>query len=192
MSKVRRRAAIAILLAATILAGAGGEPPRDSLYRLRAALVDQAGKATTLDRHRGHPVVVSMFYASCPAVCPLLVRSIRRLEEELRPAERARLRVLLVSLDPERDDPAALAAVAKRDGVDASRWSLARAEPEDVRRIAAALAIRHRRLPDGEISHSTILTLLDAEGRILAQTSSVAAVDAEFLLRLRNAIEGSR
>ena len=189
---MRRSVALAILLGSVLVVGAGGEPPRDSLYRLRAALVDQDGKATTLDRHRGHPVVVSMFYASCPAVCPLLVRAIRRLEAELRPEERARLRVLLVSLDPERDDPAALSAVAKRDGVDAARWSLARAETEDVRRIAAALGIRHRRLPDGEISHSTILTLLDAEGRIVDQTSSIAAVDADFLLRLRNALEGAR
>ena len=46
-------------------------PPRsDSIYALSASLVDQRGRQVGLDLFRGHPVLISMFYATCPDACP--------------------------------------------------------------------------------------------------------------------------
>ena len=45
-----------------------------------------------------------------------------------------------------------------------SRWTLAHADAAAVRRIAAALSIQYRQLPDGQFSHSTIISAL-AVGR---------------------------
>jgi len=154
--------------------------PGDSVYQLHIALTDQAGAAATLERYRGQPVLITMFYGSCPHVCPMLISTLQRFERELPEASRGRLRVLMVSLDPERDTPAKLTEVAARHRVDLSRWTLARAEPKDVRRLAAALNIQYRQLPDGEFNHSTVITLLDAQGRIRKQTSSMLRPDAEF------------
>ena len=179
------RPVAAILLLAA--AAATAAVPEDSLYRLAPPLVDQAGKAATLDLHAGHPVLVTMFYGSCPHVCPMLISTIQRFELELPEANRGRLRVLMVSLDPQRDTPAKLTEVAQRHRVDPARWTLARADAKDVRRLAAALNIQYRQLPDGEFSHSTVITLLDRQGRIVKQTSSLLRLDPEFTGALKAA-----
>lgn len=174
-----RRLLLALLLGAGPALAA--EPvPGDSVYQLGLALTDQGGAATTLQRYRGSPVLVSMFYGSCPHVCPMLISSMQRLERELPPAQRQKLRVLMVSLDPERDTPAKLAEVAARHGVDLSRWTLARADEASVRKLAAVLNIQYRKLPDGEFNHSTVITLLDAEGRQVRQSSSLLRLDPEL------------
>lgn len=143
--------------------------PTDSVYQLQTALVDQHGALTALDVHRGHPVILSMFYASCPTACPMLIEDVRALERSLSEAEREDLRVVLVSLDPERDTPEMLAEVVVRHGVDDARWTLVRPGVEDVRAIAAALGIRYRATSNGEMNHTSLLTLLDVNGRPVAR-----------------------
>lgn len=173
--------AAGLLLVLSQFAGAAGPAiPGDSLYRMTAALTDQTGTAMALDRDRGHPVVISMFYGSCPHVCPLLIASIQRLENDLPDAQRKKLRVLLVSLDPDRDTVEKLQQVAQRHHADLSRWRFVRTDRRSVRRLAAALNIQYRRLPDGEINHSTVITLLDTDGRPVRATSSLTHPDAEF------------
>ncbi|MGH8481197.1 MAG: SCO family protein [Nevskiaceae bacterium] len=177
------KAGIQGLLLTILLCAAGSAVPAtpgDSLYQMQVPLTNQADKPVKLDLHAGSPVLVTMFYGSCPHVCPMLISTIQRYELELPEKSRGHLRVLLVSLDPERDTPAKLAEVAQRHRVDLSRWTLARAEPKDVRRLAAALNIQYRQLPDGEFNHSTIITLLDAQGRMVKQTSSLLRLEPEF------------
>ena len=172
----RPMAAILFLVACVATASV----PGDSLYQLAMPLADQSGKAVKLDLYAGQPVLVTMFYGSCPHVCPMLIATAQRYERELPEASRKRLRVLLVSLDPERDTPAKLAELAQRHRVDTARWTFARAEADDVRRLAAALGIQYRKLPDGEFSHSTVITLLDPQGRVVKQTSSLLRLESDF------------
>ena len=115
--------------------GAGpqaGDPPT-SIYQLDAALTDQDGRARGLDVYRGHPVLVTMFYGSCPASCPLIIDTLRATEKDLTPAHRADLRVLMISIDPARDTPEALKALAGQRRIDTSRWTLARTDAATVR-----------------------------------------------------------
>ena len=105
-----------VALTTARLATAGPTYPGDSIYQVHATLTDQAGHSVTLDRYAGQPTIVSMFYASCPHVCPMLVGSVKRLQQELPLAERHRLRVLFVSVDPS-DTPEALSAVLTKQGV---------------------------------------------------------------------------
>jgi protein SCO1/2 len=117
----------------------------------------------------------------------MLISTIQRFELGLPEANRKRLRVLMVSLDPERDTPAKLTEVAQRHRVDAARWTMARAEAGDVRRLAAALGIQYRQLPDGEFNHSTVITLLDPQGRLVKQTSALLRLEPEFTAALEAA-----
>jgi hypothetical protein len=98
--------------------GEGAAPSDTSIYALSAKLTDQHGQTIGLDVHRGHPVLVAMFYASCPNVCPLLISDLRRLEARLEATRRSQLRILLVSIDPDRDTPEVLSALAERSEVD--------------------------------------------------------------------------
>ena len=154
--------------------------PGDSLYQLDITLTTQGNRASRLDLYRGQPTLVTMFYGSCPNVCPVLIEKLKSAEAELVPGERDRLRVLLVSIDPDRDTPAALAVIAREHNVDLTRWTLARADAADVRKLAAVLNIQYRRLPGGDYNHSTVITLLDPEGRRVAATSQLGGADPEF------------
>lgn len=156
-----------------------------SLYALSADLVDQEGRPVGLDLFRGHPVLISMFYASCPDACPLLIANIQRIEAELSPHERANLRVVLVSMDPDRDTPEALRALARARSLDESRWRLLRAPDGTVREIAAALGIKYRRLADGSFNHSSVITLLDRSGVVQARVDGLGQPYADLLRRLR-------
>lgn len=168
-------------------AAAADALPSDSVYQLDIPLVQQDGSAARLGLDRGSPVLISMFYSSCPHACPLLINTMRRMEQQLAPEARQRLKVLLVSIDPERDTPEKLKELAERHRVDAARWTFARASADDVRKLAAVLGIRYRALPDGEFNHSTIVTLLDANGKIVLQTSEMTTLDEAFVAALRKA-----
>jgi protein SCO1 len=187
-----------LLLAGLLLSAAGaalaGEPPlpQESIYRLDAAFSDQQGHSFQLADRRGRPQLVAMFYTSCKFVCPLIIDSVKGVENALTPAERDRLSVLLVSIDPDRDDTAALASVFAKRRLDAARWALARTEQAGVRKLAALLGVRYRALADGEFNHTSTLYLLDTEGRKLASSSKLGPTpDPEFVAAVR-ALLGSR
>jgi protein SCO1/2 len=135
--------------------------------------------------YRGHPVLITMFYSSCPATCPLLIDTLRATERELTPAQRDRLRVLLISIDPQRDTPEALRTLAEARHIDITRWTLARADAATVRTIAALLNVQYRQLPNGDFNHSTIITLLSPGGEIQASSATLGHPDAALLERLR-------
>ena len=163
--------------------------PGDSIYQLDARMTDQNGRATTLAARRGRVQLVSMFYTSCRYICPLIIDSGLAIEKQLAPAEKARLGVTLVSMDPKRDGADALMRVASRRKLDLTRWALLAPKPGDVRTIAGMLGIRYRELADGEFNHTSALVLLDAEGRIVARSEQVGStLDPEFIATVRKTI----
>lgn len=170
-------------------ASASAPLPADSIYQLDARMTDQSGKATSLAARRGRVQLVSMFYTSCRYICPLIIDSGQAIEKKLTPAEKARLGITLISMDPKRDDPAALMRVATRRKLDLARWALLRPQAGDVRAIAGVLGIRYRELADGEFNHSSAMVLLDAQGRELARTEKLGSVpDPAFVAAVRKAL----
>ena len=161
------------------------EPPGDSLYQLNVSLTTQQGKQVPLAAFRGHPVLITMFYASCVGVCPTIAFTMRRMEAALTPPQRRALRAVMVSFDPEHDSNRALAEFARLSGLDDSRWSVTRTPAKNVRDLAAALGVRYRPLPGGSFNHTTLITLLDSEGVPKAHTEQLSTLDPEFMHRLR-------
>ena len=167
--------------------------PGDSVYQLSANLIDASGKTQRWSGLRGQPRIATMFYSSCPYMCPLIIESGKAIDKALTPAERAKLGFVLVSLDPKRDSPAALTALIKKRGIDARRWILLRPAPNDVRPLAAVLGVKYRALADGEFNHTSVLILLDGNGRILARTETIGSrPDPEFVAAVRKAIAAYR
>lgn len=188
MKRFRSMVLVLLALAATGLpaAPANGPLPKESVYQLPLRLTDQSGRSWDWRAKRGQPQVVAMFYTSCQYICPLIVDSGKAVEHALTPADRARIGLLLISMDPARDDPAALLAVAKKRELDLSRWTLASPQPGDVRSVAGVLGVRYRQLADGEFNHTSALVLIDAQGRVVAKTEKVGSrVDPEFLAAVR-------
>ena len=167
--------------------------PVDSIMQMNDKFVAQDGKEFTLSDRRGsnrqgHPQVVALFYSSCKYVCPLMIDSTKAVEKALTAAELAQLRVLFVSMDPKRDTPKALSDLATSRKLDTRRWTLAGTDENGVRTLAALLKIRYRALANGEFNHTSALTLLDRDGRILARTENMGSVpDPVFLAAVKAA-----
>jgi protein SCO1/2 len=187
---------LAAWLALAVAAGAFAAPapapkplPGDSVLRVADRFTDQDGRVFTLVQRRGKPQLLAMFYSSCKYACPLLIDSGKGVEHALTPAERGKLQILYVSLDPERDRPQVLAALATQRKLDRSRWTLASTDAAGVRRTAAVLGVRYRKLDNGEFNHSSQLILLDRDGRVLARTDKLGPVaDPDFVAKVKAAL----
>jgi protein SCO1 len=161
--------------------------PGNSVYQYQATLRDQSGKQVAWRGLRGKPRLVAMFYSNCPYMCPLIIEAGKGIDHALTPAERTRIGVSMVSLDPKRDTPVALKALAAKRKVD-PRWQLLQPRPQDLRAIAGLLQVRYRALADGEFNHTSAWILLDPEGRELARTEVMGPrPDPQFLAAVRKA-----
>ncbi len=190
---LRGIAAVALLGFATVAAAAQPAPalPGDSIYQLPLPLTDSSGQTRDWRTLRGKPRLVSMFYANCQYICPLIIESGKAVERQLTPAQQKKLGVVLISMDPARDNPDALKKVADQRKLDTTRWMLASPRAGDVRSVAGVLGIRYRQLADGEFNHSSMLILVDANGRILARTEKIGSQpDPEFVAAVRKAMGG--
>ena len=186
--------AILLLAGAVFSAGvfaAGKTPPlpADSLYQLTLPLTDQDGRTADWRTRRGKPQLVAMFYTSCKFICPLIVDSGKAIERQLDAKQQKKLGILLISMDPKRDDPRALKTVVDQRKLDTTRWTLASPRQDDVRTVAGLLGIRYRLLADGEFNHSSALILLDANGRIIARTEKMGSQpDPEFVAAVKKTL----
>ena len=190
---LRGIAVVALLGFATVAAAAQPVPtlPGDSIYQLPLPLTDSSGQTRDWRTLRGKPRLVSMFYANCQYICPLIIESGKAVERQLTPAQQKKLGVVLISMDPARDNPDALTKVADQRKLDTTRWMLASPRTDDVRSVAGVLGIRYRQLADGEFNHSSVLILVDANGRILARTEKIGSQpDPEFVAAVRKAMGG--
>lgn len=169
-------------------ASASAALPGNSIYQLPITLTDQDNHTFELTARRGQPLVVSMFYTSCQFVCPMLIDTIRATRDKLTAQERARLSTLLVSFDPERDTAAVLKSTADKHTLDAASWTLARTDTAAVRKLAAALGIQYRLLSNGEYNHSTVLILLDADGRIVGRSNKLGMADPAFVKLIQKTV----
>jgi protein SCO1 len=80
-------------------------------------LVRDDGKPVSLpeELNDGRPVVLSFIYTTCTTVCPLVSQTFLQLQRKLG-TDRDRVHLVSISIDPEQDTPARLAAYAKKFG----------------------------------------------------------------------------
>lgn len=183
-------AIISFIMAASVgnRVTAAGELPSDSVYRLDLSLVDQDARSSKLFDLRGGPVLIAMFYTSCQYVCPLTIDTMQRIEHALGDDDRARLRVLLVSFDPKRDTPLVLKKVAEERHLDLARWTLTRTDAAGVRKLAAVLDVQYRQIANGDFNHSSVITLLDGDGHIVARSDRIGELDPKLLAAVQHAL----
>ncbi len=112
MKTILSTALLGLLLAAAAPAGASDDAaaataataatalPGKSLYHLQATLTDQHGQSLQWSALQGRPQLVSMFYANCHLMCPLILENAKLLQKQLPAAERQRLDVAIITWTP--------------------------------------------------------------------------------------------
>lgn len=121
MKKPARYFAAALALAAAMMTGpatmSGATKATRSVAEYtvpQVTLVRDDGRSVSLpdELNDGRPVVMNFIFTTCTSICPLLSQTLARLQDELG-AERDRVHIVSISIDPEEDTPAVLAAYAE-------------------------------------------------------------------------------
>jgi len=159
-------------------AGAG-LPPLPELAPLEFTLTDQDAKPFVLSSLRGKVVLVFFGYTMCPDACPTTLSKLSTAYAKLTPAERARVKTLYISVDPDRDTPAVMKDHLTYFGVDA--YGLTGPEPA-IRDVASKFGVHYEKstTPTAggySMAHTVSIFGLNAAGRPAKIIRYEASVD---------------
>ncbi|PJN95586.1 electron transport protein SCO1/SenC [Amaricoccus sp. HAR-UPW-R2A-40] len=137
------------------------------LDRMNWQLTDHAGRSVAAADWLGRPTMVFFGFTWCPDVCPTTLSDISLWLEELGP-EADQLLVALITVDPARDTPAALADYLS--SFDPRIRGLTGSQSE-IARAAEGFRVRYERVPqDGSytMNHTAGVFLFDRGGRFVS------------------------
>jgi len=162
-----------------------------SIYQVAATWTEDNGSRLQLRELAGEVQVLTFFYTSCEAACPMTVKALQSLSRETGTAGDAQARFLLVSVDPARDSLAALRRYRRTMKLDKERWKLLRGPPAEVRKLAALLGFNYQEVESGEFVHSNLVTVLNPRGEVVHQQSAMGG-NGGNLSDLAQAIRAAR
>lgn len=151
-----------------------------SIYDLETTWQDQQSRTITLGDLAGRPRVIAMVYTNCAYACPRILKDMKRIEGELR-AEGIDAGYVMVSIDPQRDTPQRLHEYAQSTLLEPKDWTLLRGTSDGTLELAALLGVRYRQTSDTDFEHSNVITLVDAEGRIVHRQLGLNAEPDELV-----------
>jgi protein SCO1/2 len=130
-------------------------------------LTNQIQEPVELAALQGKVVILTAVYASCAHTCPAILTQAKAAIAQLGPEQRADLRLVAVTLDPDHDSPEILARLAKVHGLQAPLYNLVTGVPSEVERILDRMQFARERDPEtGVISHANLFLLIDREGKV--------------------------
>jgi len=171
----RRRHSIvfaAVLLLILAFAGCGQQPPAFKGSDVTSApwgrelrLTDPDGRIRTLDEFHGKVVMVFFGFTYCPDVCPTALSRAAEVRKRLG-SDSAKVQVIFVTVDPERDTPSLLREYTH--AFDPTFLGL-RGSDEEIRQAAAEFRVFYERVPTGSsytMNHSALTYVFDTKGQL--------------------------
>jgi protein SCO1/2 len=150
-------------------------------------LTDMHGKARSLADFKGQVVMLYFGFVQCPDVCPTALARASRVMQMLGPERAAKVQVLFVSVDPERDTPELLTNyMASFD----PRFLALYGTAEQTKATADDFRVFYKKVPTGSsytMDHTALSYLFDPQGRFRVvlrheQTAEDYAADIGALL----------
>lgn len=148
-------------------------------YARRLDLPDTEGRVRTLAEFNGKVTVVFFGYTQCPDVCPTTMVELAGVKKALG-ADGARIQVVFVTLDPERDTPELLRAYVQNFGPD---FIALRGTPEQTKALAKEFKVYYGKVPGSSegsytLDHTAGSYVFDASGRVRLFTRYGGGADA--------------
>ncbi len=131
-------------------------------------LIDQNGQAVTDQDLKGRPFLVFFGFTRCPDICPTTLFEVSEIMRALGP-DADRVRALFITVDPERDTPAALKDYLSSFDPHLSGLT---GEADAVAAVAKAYRVYFKKVPLDQggytMDHTAIVYLMDKEGRFVS------------------------
>ncbi|MGH8252337.1 MAG: SCO family protein [Steroidobacteraceae bacterium] len=148
-------------------------------------LTDQRGARRSFASLRGRPALVFFGFSHCPDVCPSALARLRVLHAA-RDGVLKVAQVVMISVDGERDSPAALKAYLEPLSPDFIGLT---GDPQQVARIAAQFSTFFVKEPAGKdggynIGHSGQVYAIDRQGRLRAAFGNASIEDMATITAL--------
>lgn len=144
--------------------------------------LSENGKSVTAESFRGKVVALYFGYTHCPDVCPTTVANLTQMVEKIHSPD---IRILFVTVDPDRDTDAVLSDYAKAFSPQVVGLRGSANELADLaRRYRVAYTVTKG--PPYEVMHSNAVFFFDRDGRarlVTTDTSDPSAM-AEDVTRL--------
>jgi protein SCO1/2 len=152
-------------------------------------LIDHNGKMRTLADFRGKVVLMFFGYMHCPDVCPTTMADITLALRMLDKDDAAKVQVLFVTVDPERDTPALLAQYVP--AFDASYLGL-RGDVVVTAQVTQSFGVSYTKQASKtgyNVDHTAGVYIIDTNGKVrlvapYGQRSEWLAQDIHLLLAL--------
>nr|WP_298724791.1 SCO family protein [uncultured Steroidobacter sp.] len=151
-------------------------------------LYDGEGRSRSLRDFRGRVVLMFFGFTRCPDVCPTELFKLSQVKQSLAD-DGARVQVIFITLDPERDSPALMQTYTSAFDPDFVGLTGSR---EQIDKVAAQYYVAHAKAgpPDSYvIDHSTSTYVIDPAGRLRLlgrMDTSVEAFVHDIRLLLRD------
>lgn len=145
-----------------------GERIRVALDIPDVPLIDQKGAPFRFSDLHGEVVLVTGIYAACTTACPEILKETRAILAELTPAERARVRIAALSLNPEYETAELMDLMAQSQGFTHPEFRYLNTEqPAAMLDLLSRLQFSRVRNPEtGVIDHVNLFHLVDRSGKI--------------------------
>lgn len=173
-------AVVALIMGLTINRVLSGKGPGDQTALIDAGVIllpqsrslpslsmsDQNGAPVAVDEFKGKWTLVFFGYTYCPDICPTTLAQLRDIRTKLPQEAVHNMRVVLVSVDPDRDTPQQLKQYL---GYFDPRYIGLTAPVADIQKLASALSIpfipADTSKPGYTVDHSGNLALIGPDGR---------------------------
>lgn len=125
-------------------------------------LTERSGATVTQAELRSHIWIADFIFTSCAGPCPMMTAKMSDLQTALQNIPKVKL--VSISVDPDRDTPEVLSEYAQKFEADADRWWFLTGPMSQI----TPLAVERFKLGSVEnpIFHSTRFVLVDGQGRI--------------------------
>ncbi len=140
-----------------------------SIFHLPSTWNTQDNQQIELQDLQGNILVMVMIYTSCQIACPRLVADMKNIESQIKKNIKDQVKLILVSIDPERDTPQRLKEFAIENEMDGDQWLFLQGTEESVRDFANVLAVKYRQISPMDFSHSNIISVFDQLGTLQHQ-----------------------
>ena len=156
-------------------------------------LVAASGKPFSRSDVAGNVWVADFIFTHCAGTCPVMSVQMARVDQELakRLGATPPVRLVSISVDPDRDTPAVLDDYSRKFGA-SERWSFLTGEREKIIELTKGFKLASGEEPSNEIVHSSKLVLVDRQNRIRGFYDGVEQASVDQLIADATALARER